>query len=781
MKAIIMAGGGGKRLRPLTCAMPKPMVGILDRPMLDYTLELLFAHGYRHAAMTLGYLPAEVTGYYEQYKQLNIAFYVEDAPLGTAGGVKNAQSFIDGTFLVISGDALTDIDLTLMAKEHKQSGAKATIALKRMGNPQGYGVVITDAYGNVERFVEKPGWEDVFSDTINTGIYMVEQEVLDLIPDDEPFDFAKDLFPRMLNSKMKIYGHVTQGYWCDVGSIESYLNVHKDMLQAKVKANIKGLNTGGIWVGEGARINDNALIQPPAFIGDGAVIEAGVTVGRYSCIGAGSYIGAHSSISRSVLHKGARVGKNAILNGCVVAQGSAVGERCRVQEGAVVGEQCLLGQHSRISPRVRIWPGKNIGCGVNANENIIYGFGERMGLFGSEGFAGDLGVDLTPLRLSRLFGAVAEHMSGKAVAVSAQEPAVCNAAAKLAAGMLTLSGADVIRIDSANRPVLALCALMLQAKICILLRTRKNRLYADIFEPDIFMLGKAARTQIEQKYFNRGEMLAYAQCGKETLVGAAERFYMKEISNRIGLGAAADVKVAILGQRSIDALLQSILNECGIGTVFINNGGGHAMQANFGVRLNKAGTVNFLITPKGRILSSNECVLVWYFIIFSNYFKNTIKIPSGALRAIAALADVFGIEYTFASTEESLRELDIDHRRLLFDGIYAVCTLAEHIARTGTNIDEIASYFSAPHISVKAVRCNFEDIGRVISAMYAKGGAHADEGLRINFNKGSSYICPHTSKPSILIRAEADTFEFAQELCDTYSQMVKKLANNSQD
>lgn len=783
MKAIVMAGGGGKRLRPLTCSVPKPMVKILDRPMLDYTLEHLFAHGFSDAALTLGFLPAVITDYFEQHKinGMSISYYIEDVPLGTAGGVKNAAPFVDGTFLVISGDALTDIDLTKMAAEHKQSGAKATIALKKMGNPQGYGIVITDKDGYVERFVEKPGWEDVFSDAINTGIYMLEPEVLDLIPNKRAFDFAKDLFPLMLRNGMAIYGHVTDGYWCDVGSIDSYIRVHEEMLRGMVKANILGRNISGVWVGKDVRLTDNALIKPPGFIGLGVTIGDGARIGSYCCIGAKSNVGAYSRLSHCVLHEGSRIGRHARLKGCVVASGSAVGERCSVHEGAVVGEHCQLGQDSRVSPRVRIWPDKNIGLGACANENIVYGYGERMGLLGSDGFAGDLGVDLTPLKLSRLFGAVAEYMSGKSVAVSTDGSEVCEAAAKQAAGMLTLSGVDVFTLHSVQRPLLALCADVLGAGLCLTLRTHRNRLYADIFEPDIFMLSKAARSKIEEKYFNQGETLANKNCGTETWVGAAENFYANAVANKTDWSAAkkAQTRVAIIGQRSVDELLARVLFACGIFSVRLHGSETYSVDADFGVRLNRDGTVNSLLTPKGRVLNSDECNMVWYYLIFSSFNKNSIKLPSGVLRGVTALADIFGIQYSFSSVEESLRELSLDQRRLLNDGLFAVCRLAEHIARTGAAMDELAEMISPPHVRIKAVRCGFDDIGRVISAVYAKGGAHASEGLRINVDKGSSYICPHSTRPSILIRTEGDTEEFAQELCITYTDMVKKIINKN--
>ncbi|MDD5018350.1 MAG: NDP-sugar synthase [Eubacteriales bacterium] len=274
MKAIVMAGGEGTRLRPLTCRVPKPMVTLLDKPILEYTVEHLFRHGIFDMAFTLMYRPSMITDYFENSKRTSFEYFIEDSPLGTAGSVKNAASFVDGTFLIISGDALTDIDITKTYEFHNRNGAKATIVLKKMGNPLDYGVVIADDDGNVERFVEKPGWEDVFSDTVNTGIYILEPDVLDLIPKGQPFDFAKDLFPLMMDKGLPIYGYIAKGYWCDVGNIDSYIRAHEDLLKGTIEAKILGRCAGGIYVGDGVSISNSALIQSPGFIGNGAVIGA---------------------------------------------------------------------------------------------------------------------------------------------------------------------------------------------------------------------------------------------------------------------------------------------------------------------------------------------------------------------------------------------------------------------------------------------------------------------------------------------------------------------------
>ena len=789
MKAIVMAGGEGTRLRPLTCAVPKPMVTLLDKPMLEFTTEHLLHHGISEMALTLGYLPSVITDWFESQRPPNVhvEYFIEDVPLGTAGSVKNAASFIDGTFIVISGDALTDIDLTAAVQAHKAGRAKATIVLKRMGNPLEYGVVIASDDGGVERFVEKPGWEDVFSDTINTGIYVLEPEVLDLIPEGTSFDFAKNLFPLMMSKGLPIYGHVADGYWCDVGNIETYIRAHEDILKGAVKASVPGRNAGGIWVGDGAVISNSALIQSPGFIGAGAFIGDGAKIGRYSCVGACTRVGAYANLKRCVLHAGAHIGRHVKLSGCVVAADSSVGERCSVYEGAVVGERCLLSGESRVSPRVRIWPEKQISAGAVVGENVVWGYGERTGFIGRSGFVGDVGVDLTPLRLAKVFGAVAEYMSGKRVAVCADDSALCGAALKQAAGMMTMSGVDVMAMTGVQRPVCAMMAQTLEAKLCVMLHTHKQKLYVDLFEPELFMLSKQARKKIEGKYFAQGERLTNLETGKQTWVDLADSFYLSAMVQKIDWSAVkkAALKVVVAGGRDADTLAAKALEACGVRVSrFQGESIGGAVQnegAAFGVRMAKNGRIGVLHLPDGRILGLDECRTFAYYLVMNSLSSSEISLPSGVTRGVVTIADIMGFTYSFTSEEEAAASLAVDARRVLFDGVFMLCRLAEHLSRTGLSANEIAAMIEPPHIKVKAVGCDWEDIGRVIGGIYAQGNATASEGLRLDVAGGYGYICPHATRPTILIRTEGDTEEFAAELCEKYTDMVRRILKPPKD
>ena len=220
MKAVIMAGGQGTRLRPLTSNQPKPMLPVVNRPMMEHIVRLLARHGFKEMIVTLQFLPTLISNYFGDGSEWGscIEYSTEFAPLGTAGSVKNSAQLLDEAFLVISGDALTDIDLTKIVDFHRRSRAMATLTLIRVDNPLEFGIVVTDSAGRIERFLEKPDWGQVFSDTINTGIYVLEPEVLDFIPEGRSFDFSRDLFPYLLENGYPLYGYVADGYWCDIGT-----------------------------------------------------------------------------------------------------------------------------------------------------------------------------------------------------------------------------------------------------------------------------------------------------------------------------------------------------------------------------------------------------------------------------------------------------------------------------------------------------------------------------------------------------------------------------------
>lgn len=399
-----MAGGEGTRLRPLTCTLPKPMVPILNRPMMEHILNLLKKHGFSKVANTLWYLPDDVTAYFQDGSAFGVSmdYFIEREPLGTAGSVRNTGDFLSDTFVVVSGDALTDIDLSEAVAFHKQKGSLATLVLTSVPNPLSYGVVLTAEDGKITQFLEKPTWSQVFSDTVNTGIYILEPEVMDLVPPHQKVDFSQDVFPELLRRKAPLFGYVASGYWSDVGNLEVYRQSHKDCLDGKVRLDLPRPLQGNIYLEEDVQIHESAKIEGPVYIGRGARIGAHAYVGPYTVIGTYSQIDAHANLKRSLLWSGVNLGRRTQLRGCVLAKGVVVEKESEIYEGAVLGPKVRVGAMSSIAPETKVWPEKIILSGTELRNSLVWDSQERRPIFSKHGIGGDIRGSLSPETLIQL-------------------------------------------------------------------------------------------------------------------------------------------------------------------------------------------------------------------------------------------------------------------------------------------------------------------------------------------------------------------------------------------
>ncbi|GCE20411.1 sugar phosphate nucleotidyltransferase [Dictyobacter kobayashii] len=317
MKAVVMAGGEGSRLRPLTIRRPKPMVPIVGKPVMEHILNLLKRHGITEVVVTVQYLASNIEDYFGNGSQLGmrITYSREDVPLGTAGSVKNAEDQLTEPFLVISGDALTDYDLTELIKYHNEKKSLATLLLAHVHNPLEYGVIITNEEGHITQFLEKPSWGEVFSDTINTGIYVLDPKVFTYFERDKQFDFSQELFPMMLKQGDPIYGYVApEGYWCDVGSLSEYMRANADMLQHNVNLEIPAKNIGNnIWCEEGVEIDEDAQLYGPVYLGRDCKVRAGAIIHGPSMIGSYSIVDERAQVDRSIVWNNSYIGDRAEL------------------------------------------------------------------------------------------------------------------------------------------------------------------------------------------------------------------------------------------------------------------------------------------------------------------------------------------------------------------------------------------------------------------------------------------------------------------------------------
>jgi len=358
MKAVILVGGEGTRLRPLTCNTSKAMVPILNKPFLEYLIRYLKEHSVRDIILTTSYLPDHIQGYFGDGAEwgVHLTYLVEEPPLGTAGAVKNAEAFLDEPFFVVNGDIITGIDLTAMMSRHRKRKPKVSLSLTPVDNPTIYGVVETDGEGMVKRFVEKPSWQEVTTTMINAGIYILEPEVLSYIPPSTPSMFEQYLFPLLLEKGEPILSYPSKAYWIDIGTPEKYLKVHHDLLLNKAPS----LSIYCAKISSSAQIHPSAQIEGPVLISEGCVIAQGARVKGPAVLGPRCQLGEDAVIEGAILWQESKIGKKAILKNCIV------GSRCYIQEGSQVLDNCVLGdnvvvgRNIKLAQGTKVWPDKQI-------------------------------------------------------------------------------------------------------------------------------------------------------------------------------------------------------------------------------------------------------------------------------------------------------------------------------------------------------------------------------------------------------------------------------------
>ncbi len=410
MKAVIMAGGFGTRLRPLTCNTPKPMAPVMNKPLMHHIVELLKKHGVTDMLATLFYSPDVITNYFTDGSRLGVKMsYVKaDADYGTAGSVRNATKGFDERVLVISGDILTDFDLSAAIRFHEEKNAKATIVLTHATNPLAFGVVITREDGKITRFLEKPSWGEVFSDTINTGIYILEPDVLEMVPYREEFDFSKNLFPHLLRNDLGLYGYIADGYWRDIGNLNEYQDAHLDALRHVVAVNIPGKNDDGLIYGEGCSFQREKLTVSGTVV-LGKNVTLGDDVKLSNCvIGDNCVIGPGSALRNVVLWNDIVIGHSAELSSDVVCSRCSIGEKAIVSENVFIGDACWIGRKAQLSSNIKLWPEKVVEEGAILTRSLVWEDKWLRELFTDARVSGLSNIEMNPefgAKLGAAYGA----------------------------------------------------------------------------------------------------------------------------------------------------------------------------------------------------------------------------------------------------------------------------------------------------------------------------------------------------------------------------------------
>ncbi|MCK9472790.1 sugar phosphate nucleotidyltransferase [Sulfurimonas sp.] len=401
MKAIVLAGGFGTRIQPLTNTIPKPMLPILNAPMMEHIIiKLRDDLGIKDIAVLLYFMPEVIKEYFKDGEDLgvNITYFLPDNDYGTAGAVGFARDFLDETFIIVSGDLVTDFKFSKIYEFHKQKKSKLTIALTPVKNPLEFGVVIANKQGKIEKFLEKPSWGEVFSDTINTGIYIIEPEILDFIPRGENYDFAKDLFVHLMASNITLWGCHIEGYWRDVGNPQSYREVYQDIFEGKIALPIKGKKTvypkGVLYLEKGASVDKSVQIKGLVVLGKNSKIE-GLCKLNNSILGKGCTLGEEVSLSNTIFWQGCSVGSKTNIHNGVICNDVKIDKKVKAKHGVIIAQNCTIYKNVSFLKDVMVWPNKIIEQNSIISNNVIWMDKYKSSIFESGSVAGRANIELS--------------------------------------------------------------------------------------------------------------------------------------------------------------------------------------------------------------------------------------------------------------------------------------------------------------------------------------------------------------------------------------------------
>lgn len=670
MRAVLMAGGSGTRLRPLTCDLPKPMVPILNRPIAEHIVNLLRRHQITEIIATLHYLPDVMRDYFQDGSDFGVQMTYaveEDQPLGTAGCVKNVAELLDNTFLVISGDSITDIDLSAAIRFHHQQQAKATLVLASVPNPLEFGVVITDDRHQIRRFLEKPSSSEIFSDTVNTGIYILEPEVLDYLQENQEADFSKDLFPLLLEKGLPLYGYVAEGYWCDVGHLDAYRQAQYAALQQRVKLEVDyEVRSPQVWVGQNTYIDPSAHVESPVLIGSNCRIGARARIESGTILGDNVTVGSDADLKRPIVWNGVSIGEEAHLRACVAARGVRIDRRSHVLEGAIVGSLSVVGEEALVNPDVRIWPSKRIEPGAILNMNLIWGHAAHRNLFGQRGVSGLANVDITPeftVRLGAAFGSTLTP--GSQVTVSRDQRSISRMVTRsLIAGLMSV-GIHVQDLEATAIPLARAVIPTLKVVGGIHVRVhpdRNDHILIEFFDQNGINLSKTGEKKIEGAYFKEDFRRAQIQeIGNVSRSTQATELYSDGFERHIKLDAIrnSQSKVVIDYVYAVSgAVLPQILAKFGCDAVVLNASLsqnvptsadrevllgqlGHvveALKANFGVQVSANGELLILVDETGSPIRSEMLTALMTHMTLTENPRGTVVVPVNASSAVEQIA-----------------------------------------------------------------------------------------------------------------------------------------------
>ena len=750
MKAVILAGGEGTRLRPLTCDLPKPLVPVCGKPVLFYILELLEKHGCTEAAVAVRYRGERIEAALGDgvFGKLRTFVSYEDKPLGTAGCVKKAAADFDDDFIVISGDAMCDFDLAAMYRHHKNTGVRATIAVKSVDDPREYGVIIGEN-GMVSGFSEKPSYINCRSDLANTGIYIISPDVLGLVPGDKSVDFAKDVFPEMLGRELPLGYYAESGYWCDIGDIAAYKRCTADLINGKIRVDTAE-----------RLVTQNSHISKTSFISKGAYFSPDALAAGCTSVGAGAYISDGAKLGNAIVMDGAFVGEGVTLNDCIVCPNARIGSGAAVYEGAVVGEGAVIGENAVISSGVRIWNNKRVDRNITVSSDVKYGVAACPEL-SEDGICGTTNTVITPEFAVRA-GAAAAKISERGTAVSYSDGAASESIGKAILSGISSAGGTAYDCGSVPLPVLAFASGQLGTDIIIHVMSKSQTRIA-IYSAGLLPL-KRVRERVFQGALLRGEYMTAGWDGFGAIhrVTDAEMLYKAAVAEMARFTVPYDVRAVSRSARFRD-----------ICAPFMKavSGGKERLTVNIGER---GDTVE--MTCGDTFLDSVTMTLIACADAAER--GETTALPIAFPHTAEETAEMYGgsILRYYAS---SMDDRDEDARKLaektlyMRDGLMLALRVLGFMARHAVTPAEALGRIARSSSESRFIRLNCPP-QRVLDRLRAvpeenEGAVIASDGRRV-------FLRPDRRGTGLFMFAESFGTETASSLCDNAEKLIRDAA-----
>jgi mannose-1-phosphate guanylyltransferase/phosphomannomutase len=826
VKAVIMAGGEGTRLRPLTSTAPKPLLPLANRPMMEHIINLLKRHGLDEIVVTVAYRANAIRTYFGNGSEfgVRIVYAAEETPLGTAGSVRNAMAELDDTFLVISGDVVTDMDLSDIVKFHRSKSALVTIGLKAMENPLEFGIVITRDDGSIERFLEKPSWGQVFSDTINTGVYVLEPEIFDYIDPERPTDFSNDVFPALLEGGKPLFGFVTDGYWEDVGTIDAYVRAHQDALDERVSLDIPGFRLGGgVWLGEASEVHPDAKIQGPAVIGDYCRIEANAHIREYSVLGSNVRVSEDCFIHRAIVQDNVYLGPSVSLRGCIVGRSSDIRRAAQCEEGVVLGDSCLVGEQAVINPGIKVYPSKTVEPGAIVNASIVWETRGARSLFGRLGVSGLANVDITPELAVRLAMAYAATLRGGARVSTSRDTSRAARVLKRAVMVgLNAAGVDVNDLEVATIPLTRFHIRGEPSGGGVTVRLAPDdpqSVVIRFFDEAGIDLNEAGQRKVERLFYREDFRRALAgEIGDILFPVRIAEHYTSVLTDYVNVEEIRGARLKVVLDYAFGAVsfvMPQVLAKLGAEVLAVNPYAStrqamtfdrwrHANEvaalvrasgAHLGAVFDSDGEHLTLVDDSGHVLSDDEALLTLLQLVLATHERPTVALPVSTSRVAEALCQAAGATLiptklaaphvmevaslagvNFGASQEG--GFIFPEFLPAYDGVAAFVSTLGMLAATNRRLSRVVSALPRVHIAHERVTTPWEKKGSVMRLVVEQTkdqGHELVDGVKVLYDDGWALIVPDPEKPLTHVWAEAASDAEARTRAQEHARRIRQI------